>query len=147
MVEERLSTYHILSRIILYVRVNELSDFGGSEVAKTRVCSVARKWVNSSTRVVCSLNSLAFFTGPVIGCLPSVVIVHSHQLFLHIRLTLQTLLVTLPHQHQRLPPERLSGILAEIYSPHRYASETCWSEVISLSLSLFVFYVWSWLTL
>lgn len=52
-------------------------------------------------------------------------IVHSHQSFLHVRLTLQTLLVTLPHPHQRLPPERLGGILAEIYSPHLYASETC----------------------
>lgn len=65
-------------------------------------------------------------------------IVHSHQSFLHVRLTLQTLLVTLPHPHQRLPPERLSGILAEIYSPHLYASETCWSKVISLPLSLFL---------
>lgn len=28
-------------------------------------------------------------------------------------------------------------ILEEIYSPHLYASETCWSEVISLLLSFF----------
>lgn len=32
-------------------------------------------------------------------------------------------------------------ILAEIYSPHLYASETCWSKVISLPLSFFVFHV------
>lgn len=41
------------------------------------------------------------------------------------RFTLQTLLVTLTHPLQRLPPKKLGGILAEIYNPHLDASETC----------------------
>lgn len=147
--------FYRLSQIILYVCVNELSD-----TADKRVQRHVSMWCVSVCvcTFMCWLLSefLSFFfflffcrTHKGHDWMPCFcrAILQSHHSFLHVRFTLQTLLVTLPHPHQRLPPERLGGILAEIYSPHLYASETCWSEVISLPLSLFVFYVWSWPTL
>lgn len=155
---EFFSVYRILSQIIPCVcvtlwhrRIRGCKDTCPRVCASMRLCPFM--WMCKGHVLFALWVCFCLFFFPEFcecpDCLPSFcrVIVHSHQLFLHIRLTLQTLLVTLPHPHQRLPPERLSGILAEICSPHLYASETCWSQVISLSLSLFVFYVWSWLTL
>lgn len=65
--------------------------------------------------------SSSFYCEPtkaVIGSPPFCrAISQSHHAFLRVRFTLQTLLVTLPHPHQRRPPDRRGGILAEIYSP------------------------------
>lgn len=129
---------YILSKIILYVCVKKLSDsllykrlqrHVSVQCVSMRVHALV--WMCEFLYTCCLLLKCIFFfsTGPMKGrdWMPSFcrAIAHSHPSFLHVRFTLQTLLVTLPHPHQRLPPERLSGILAEIYSPHLYASETC----------------------
>lgn len=120
---------------VLYVKLNDTCPCGES-------ANFAHVLAFSSNSFVVIAFLFLFFYTTIKGSdwMPFLcgAIVHSHQSFLHVRLTLQTLLVTLPHPHQRLPPERLSGILAEIYSPHLYASETCWSKVISLPLLLFL---------